>query len=263
MITFKSPSSLAIVTSALALAACGTSQQAQPNTPTAAESQYGSTMSQPNEPAATMPSDWRGSGDAGHDQPDYRTPESPSSVVPSVKSGPDPATPQADTNSAPNTMRTSDVSSYDDAQIAAVLHTINHGEISEAELAEGRALSPDVKRFAHHMAHDHGDMQSKDKALLSRIHVVPNANAVSEELKSNGETELSGLKDDHGRDFDVAYMDAQVKGHQHALELVDRMIGNVKNADLRSEMQATRSKVEAHLQEAERIQQSLQQGSKQ
>src|SRR5271165_2052523 len=41
-----------------------------------------------------------------------------------------------------------DVSSLNDAQLAAVARAINQGEIQEAQLADSKAQAPDVKRFA-------------------------------------------------------------------------------------------------------------------
>ena len=153
------------------------------------------------------------------------------------------------------------VSSFHDAEIAAVLRPVNQGEIDQAQLAIAKSKSADVRRFAQHMATDHRDMMNKDKALFSRIHLAPSDNVVTHQIKADGRQELSTLQGDTGRDFDRAYMDAQVKGHHHALELIDQMLPSVQNGDFKTAIQGARGKVEHHFQEAERIQQTVEQGS--
>jgi putative membrane protein len=133
--------------------------------------------------------------------------------------------------------------------------------VEEAQLAETKAVNPEVKHFARHMTTDHRDMKARDKALLTRIHVTPNDNAVSAKLKTDGQSELSTLQGDSGKDFDRAYMDAQVKGHRHALDLIDQMSPNVTSPEFRAQIQGARGKVEQHLHEAERIRHALDQGT--
>jgi putative membrane protein len=265
-------SSLAIlfVASVVGAACGGSDQQTPPNTQAgagqAANPQYGSTMSQPapapDPPTTPAPTGGQGPG---------KTMESANTTGSISESNPGDASnaanlqtsqlgsPPADT--VGTTPPQSGASSFHDADIAAVLGTVNQGEVDEAQLAIGKSKSADVRKFAQHMAADHRDMIRKDKALLSRIHVTPSDNVVSNQLKSDGRGELAALQGDTGRDFDRAYMDAQVKGHHHALELIDQMLPNMQNGDFKTAIQGARAKVEHHLQEAERIQQTVEQGS--
>jgi hypothetical protein len=52
---------------------------------------------------------------------------------------------------------------------------------------------------------------------------------VSNQLKRDAQDELSTLQGMSGRDFD--YIDAQVRGHNLALELIDRMLPNITDSD--------------------------------
>jgi putative membrane protein len=154
-----------------------------------------------------------------------------------------------------------DVSSFDDAQLAAVVQALNMGEMQTAQLAESKASSPEVKKFARDMMTQHREMQNRANAVFSRTQITPNDNAVSNQLKSDAQSDVSTLQGMRGKDFDREYMDQQVRAHNHALELIDRMLPNAKSHELKAELQGARMKVEAHLRQAERIQQTLQKGA--
>jgi putative membrane protein len=283
---FPKSSSLAFVFVASVVgAACGSSnQQTPPNTQAGAATNgdaYGSTMNQPTSPAdqpttaaptggqgpgRTMESA-NGSGSISESNPGSATSAANlegqlgSPPADTVGTTPTTTTPTAGAPADDGSGSTADVSHFHDADVAAVLRTVNQGELDEAQLALAKSKSADVRRFAQHMATDHREMLTKDKALLSRIHVTPSDNVVSQQLKTDGRQELTTLQGDTGRDFDRAYMDAQVKGHHHALALIDEMLPSVENGDYKTAIQGARGKVEHHLQEAERIQQAVEQGS--
>jgi putative membrane protein len=159
------------------------------------------------------------------------------------------------------TMAAMDVSGMTDAQLAAIVQTANAGEIQEAQLAEAKASSPEVKRFAHEMMNGHRDMLVRQNALFTRLQIMPSDNAVSNQLKTESQNQISMLQGVRGQDFDRAYMADQVRGHSKSLEMVDRIVPNVKNPDFRMALQNDRPKMEAHLREAEAIQQALQKGT--
>jgi putative membrane protein len=154
-----------------------------------------------------------------------------------------------------------DLSTLSDAQFAAIVQAINAGETQEAQLATSRATSPDVKRFARDMAVAHRDMQTKMTTLLGRLQITPSDNAVSNQLRSDTQGQVSTLQTLRGKDFDRSYIDAQVTNHNSALETLDRITPSVKDAELKAALTAMRPKIEAHLSEAERVQLTLQKGT--
>ncbi len=72
---------------------------------------------------------------------------------------------------------------------------------------------------------------------------------------------MSALQSVRGHDFDRDYVDAQVRAHNKALELVDRIVPNIKSSEFKVQLQSTRPKIEAHLREAEQVQQKLMKGT--
>jgi putative membrane protein len=155
---------------------------------------------------------------------------------------------------------TADISALSDAQLAAVLEAVNQGEIQQGQAATTRASAAGVKRFANHMVAAHRMMLGHVTAILSRAQITPSDNAVSNQLKSDAHAQLATLQAMRGREFDRAYVDAQVSAHSQALELLDRIIPNLRNPDLKNDVQNARPRVEEHLREAERLQQELQAG---
>jgi putative membrane protein len=156
---------------------------------------------------------------------------------------------------------TSDVSTFDDAQLAAIVQALNMSEMQLAQFAEAKASSPEVKRYAHDMMVQHREMQNRANSVFTRMQITPNDNAVSNQLKTDAQSDMSALQGMRGKDFDREYMDMQVRAHNHAMELMDRMMASAKSPELKAELQSARTKVEARLRQAERIEQTLQKGT--
>ncbi len=288
----SSLSKLAAVASVLALAACGsTNQSSQANAPKSAQTtpeQYGAPMGQPGagETGATGstqsgPSATTGAGETSGSQATgtgasaSETMDNPggaprSTMGSSGQSGGESGSAYGSGGSqygtsgttgstgATNTMGGStDVSSLSDAQFAGVLQAINQGRIQEALLGQNKGSTNDVKRFAREMVGSHRAVQNKESALFTRLELTPTDSALSNQLKTDTQNDISTLQSMHGRDFDRSFMDAQVRHLNSALELIDRIIPAVKSSDLKSELQTVRTKVDRHLQEAQRIQATL------
>jgi putative membrane protein len=156
---------------------------------------------------------------------------------------------------------TMDVSTLNDGQLAAVILAIHQGQLQEAQLAQTRAMSPEVKRLAQHLMTSHQGGASKDQALFTRLQITPSENAVSQQLQTDSQNDLSTLQGMRGRDFDRDFLMVEIKGHNQAIELIDRMIPNVRSPELKTELQNMRPQLEAHLREAERAQAATQKGA--
>lgn len=282
MMYFKSSlSSLSAVAAILASAACGSSQETPARSASneasraaatePAISPYGQSTGQNDNPVTPA---HEGATTASHESPTMPgadpsptrndNPASGSTRGASASPGAGSVETWNSTNSqtgVTNVMGGVDVSTLNDAQLSAVVSTINEGEIQEATLALGKATAPDVKRFAKDMASAHRDMQNKTDALLARLQITPSDNAVSNQLKSDTQNEMATLQTMRGKDFDRDYIDAQVRNHNKALELLDRIMPVVKNPDLKAALASVHPKVESHLRSAERVQQTLQKGA--
>jgi putative membrane protein len=141
-----------------------------------------------------------------------------------------------------------------DEQIAAITDAANTAEIAQAKLAESKSKSTDVKRFAAMMIHHHGDAKKKQAQL--KLQMADSSDSTA--LKSDAASTLDALKKDSGKAFDKAYIDAQVDGHQKVLDAINqKLLPNVKNADLKAYLDEIKPRVEEHLKQAKELQENF------
>jgi putative membrane protein len=141
-----------------------------------------------------------------------------------------------------------------DEQIAAITDAANTAEIEQAKLAESKSKDPGVKRFAAMMIMHHGAAKQKQ----AKLKLKPQESATSTALQTDAASTLDMLKSDKGKDFDKAYIAAQIDGHQKVLDTInDKLLPNVKSADLKAYLDEIKPRVEQHLKEAKQLQESF------
>jgi predicted outer membrane protein len=150
-----------------------------------------------------------------------------------------------------------ELSQLDDAQLAAVVQAVNDGEIRIAQLVESRTTNADVKRLAHELLVSHQVLLSKDRALWARLNLTPSASAISARVDADTQNEVALLTGVRGDSFDRDYVELQVQDQNSAIELVGRIIPDLKRADFKAGLKSARSKLEGHLRMAESTQESL------
>jgi putative membrane protein len=146
-----------------------------------------------------------------------------------------------------------------DAQITKILHETNEGEIDLAKLAKSKSKNDEVKKFADHMIKDHTSNNKMGKQLTNKLNIKPVTSENSEEMKKEGSEKLAELKKLDGKEFDKAYMDSQVNTHTKVLSDLDNtMLTSAKNPELKAMLEKTRTAVSQHLDQAKKIQSTLQ-----
>lgn len=145
-----------------------------------------------------------------------------------------------------------------DAQIASIVVTANQVDIDAGKLAEARASNHEVKAFGQQMVGDHGGVNQRAVALVTKLKVTPQDNPTSRGLKAGGEENLEHLKTLQGAAFDKPYIDHEVTYHQQVLDAIDKtLIPNAKNAELKALLVSVRPAFVGHLERAKQIQGSL------
>jgi len=130
-----------------------------------------------------------------------------------------------------------------------LLGAVNEHEIAAARQAQSKKVSGAVLDYARMMQKDHGENQARTKAFgpLSD-------GAEVRALKVKGEGELASLGTKSGAAYAKAYIDAMVKGHTDALDLIDRkMIPAATGAAVKEHLTKTRAHVADHLERARAI----------
>jgi putative membrane protein len=145
-----------------------------------------------------------------------------------------------------------------DEQIAAITDKANTAEIDQAKLAQSKATDERVRSFAAMMITHHGQAKQKQSSLKLGTEESPQ----SRQLAQDASQTLQTLQDKSGRDFDRAYIEAQVEEHQKVLDTLNReLLPNAKNPDLKAYLQTIKPTIEQHLTQAQQYQQALQSSS--
>lgn len=141
-----------------------------------------------------------------------------------------------------------------DAEIAAILDVANRGEIEQAELARQRAQGEQVRNYATAMIAGHGAATRQQSQILEQRGITPQHNAMSEQLMDQSMQTQEILRNLRGREFDRAYMDAQLQQHEELLRMLDdQLIPNAQDPQFRAFLEQLRGDVAAHLANAQRI----------
>lgn len=120
----------------------------------------------------------------------------------------------------------------------------NTAEVEAGGLALQKATAAGVKDFAAQMVRDHGDAQTKLKAIAGAMMSVPDSlDRAHKEMK----TKLSGLS---AATFDKEYMAAQVKDHREAIALFENQMSGGSNSALKEFASTTLPHLKMHLEKA-------------
>jgi putative membrane protein len=118
-------------------------------------------------------------------------------------------------------------------------------EVELGKLAEQRAASREVKEFGGHMVKDHSAANSRLAAVARSAKVELPKELDAEH--AGGKEELSRLE---GAQFDVAYLAAQIKDHQKAVQLLTYEIAQGQHSGARAYAAETLPTVMQHLETA-------------
>ena len=200
-----------------------------------------------NPPAANPPSDQR--------TPD-QAPTSPPVNTPTDK---------APTDNAPTDKAPADKGaklSDGDVKIIAHLHNVNQMEITLAQMAQ-KVGTAHVKDYAKTIVTDH---QSADKDLtaFAKTHKVaaipadkPMTDADRQDDKDMTAT-MARIKTLKGAEFDKAYINMMVAGHDKELSKIDVAISGAGDADLKTMLQGVKPVLQRHADQARDLQKSPQ-----
>jgi putative membrane protein len=141
-----------------------------------------------------------------------------------------------------------------DAGILSKLVAIDQNEIKMARTAERKKLSAATLNYARMLRDQHQQNLSDTQKLAHKLTLSPRPTAEADEIHKKGTTELAQLQPLEGQEFERAFLDAMVKGHQEALDMLDQGIESAQSPDVKAHLQKTRDAVSTHLSEAKQLQ---------
>jgi putative membrane protein len=141
-----------------------------------------------------------------------------------------------------------------DANVLAVMNTIDKSEMEAAQLAKQKAQSSQVRDYANHLIADHSAIMDKNRQLSNRANLRPDPPALASTMNSTHQETMDQLRKLSGNDFDRAYMEYQVKMHEEAVTLAEKTSTSADNPQLKQQLSQVVNDLRNHLSKAKSIQ---------
>jgi len=149
------------------------------------------------------------------------------------------------------------------SQIAMITDLANTAEIEQGKLAQTKAKSASVRKFAQMMVKHHTEAKTEQTKLYRDLGLTATQSQAANALKESADRATSSLRGSTGSSFDVAYMESQVQEHQELLDTIDnQLLPAASDERLISGLKQMRSTVQSHLSEAQTIQADLTKATK-
>jgi putative membrane protein len=146
---------------------------------------------------------------------------------------------------------------WSDANIFALLDEANAADSTASAIAVTKATSSEVREFARRMTRDHHQLRAQGAALAKKLNITPAAPS-DDPVPGMAQDETNTLNSTaKGKDFDKAYIDAEVNAHKAVLDLATKGAAQTQNSELKNLIQKAAPVIQGHLTKAEAIQKSL------
>ncbi|MBK0380276.1 DUF4142 domain-containing protein [Mucilaginibacter segetis] len=140
----------------------------------------------------------------------------------------------------------------DDAEFATKLANGGMTEVALGKIAQEKGTSQKVKDFGSMMVTDHSKANDELMAIAKAKNITLPATPDDEHQKM-----INDLSAKTGTDFDKAYVDAMVDGHEKTVSLLEDGAQNCKDADLKAFAAKILPTVKGHLEKIKEIQSSM------
>jgi putative membrane protein len=137
-----------------------------------------------------------------------------------------------------------------DEESLALVQAINLHEIELARLALTRPAARTTQAMATVLVQEH----TRNEAAQARLGIAPRQTQAVLALQRQQQAETDALTALAPDAFEPAYIDAMVKDHMAAKDLLDKRAGVARLAPVRAYLLQTRTAVEDHLSQARKLQ---------
>jgi len=125
-------------------------------------------------------------------------------------------------------------------------------EVKLGQMAQDKAANPRVKDFGSMMVKDHTAAGDELKNLARQKNVT-----LPEAVGADHQKKIDDLNKKSGKDFDKAYIDAMVDGHQSTVNDFEKISKNEKDPDVKAWVDKTLPTLRMHLDSARAIKKGL------
>jgi putative membrane protein len=125
-------------------------------------------------------------------------------------------------------------------------------EVKLGGIAQDKSINKRIKDFGEMMRKDHTQAGDELKSLARRKNVT-----LPDSIGSAHRNKIDNLQKKTGKDFDRAYIDAMVDGHQSAVNDFEKASNNTKDPDVKAWVDKTLPTLRMHLDSAKAIQKAI------
>ena len=140
----------------------------------------------------------------------------------------------------------------DDAEFAVEAADAGMFEVQLGTLAATKASSPEVKTFAQMMVDDHTKSNNELKSLAQQKNIT-----LPTTLGNEFQRKYENFNEKTGADFDKDYMDQMVSDHKEAIREFEEEAEDGNDPELKSWASTKLTALRHHLEEAQRIQETV------
>lgn len=141
-----------------------------------------------------------------------------------------------------------------EGEALALLAAANTNEINAAAEAQKKQISSPVMKYARMLQDHHEDNLAKTRQLGQTMNLTLNETKDVATLTKKGSSDWLLLADLQGEEFEMAYLDAMIKGHREVLDLIDSKLMKAAKSDaFRNHLMETRKTLAMHLEEAKKL----------
>lgn len=116
----------------------------------------------------------------------------------------------------------------EDSDYLVAAAEVDMKEIELGKLAQQKSTNPDVQALGKMMVEQHTKASADTKALAAKKNIsLPTA------LTEDGQDAYKDLNDKTGHDFDKAYTDKMVDGHEKTIKKMEKASEKAEDADIR------------------------------
>ena len=142
-----------------------------------------------------------------------------------------------------------------DAEILGLLAEIDDQELRLADEAQVRSPNVAIQGYAGRLHREHvRSLDETERVAREAILIPAGETDAIQDLRTDGGDELARLAELGGAEFDRAFLDATVRGHQQTLDLIDDgLLQHAFDPAVRQHLERTRGYVAEQLERARRL----------
>src|SRR4051812_43130979 len=134
-----------------------------------------------------------------------------------------------------------------DANVLALVGTINSRQIAAANVLLGAWHSDTVRALATSLVHEHSDLQHSADSLAAMLHIQPAAPALTEQVNAAFQAQIDSMLGNRGMAFDRAYVRQQVASHQLMADYLTQLSGAAELPEVRAWIESANGRVGAQI----------------